>query len=46
MGKPYVLSTTPQAKLLEVHSKGSRGALLVAIVPLAIAIALLWMRFS
>jgi hypothetical protein len=45
MGKPYVLSTTPQAKLLEVHSKGSRGALLVAIVPLAIAIALLWMRF-
>ena len=45
MGKPYVLSTTPQAKLLEVHSKGSRGALLVAVVPLAIAIALLWLRF-
>ena len=45
MGKPYVLSTTPQAKLLEVHSKGSRGAVLVAIVPLGIAIALLWLRF-
>jgi E3 Ubiquitin ligase len=45
MGKPYVLSTTAQAKLLEVHSKGSRGALLVAVVPLAIAIALLWLRF-
>jgi hypothetical protein len=46
MGKPYVLSTTPQAQLLEVHSKGSRGALLVAIVPLAIALALLWLRFG
>ena len=46
MGRPYVLSTTPQAKLLEVHSKGSRGALLVAVVPLAIAVALLWLRFK
>jgi hypothetical protein len=45
MGKPYVLSTTPQAKLLEVHSKGSRGALFVAVVPLAIAIVLLWLRY-
>jgi hypothetical protein len=45
-GKPYVLSTTPQAKLLEVHSKGSKGALFVAAVPLAIAIGLLWLRFG
>lgn len=44
-GKPYVLSTTPQAKLLEVHSKGSKAALAVAIVPTAIAIGLLWLRY-
>ncbi len=43
-GKPFLLSTTPAAKLLEVHSKGSRGALFVAIVPTAIALGLLWLR--
>ena len=43
--KPYLLSTTPQAKLLEVHGKGWKASLFVAIVPAAIAIALVWFRF-
>lgn len=44
-GKPYVLSTTPAAKLLEVHGKGSKGAMFVALVPAAIAVVLMWLRF-
>jgi hypothetical protein len=44
--RPYLLSTTPQAKLLDVHNKGWKGALGVAIVPAAIAVVLLWLRFG
>ena len=43
--RPYLLSTTPQAKLLEVHGKGWKASLFVAIVPAAIALALVWFRF-
>ncbi len=43
--KPYLLSTTPQAKLLEVHGKGWKASLFVGIVPAALALALVWFRF-
>lgn len=46
VGKPYLLSTTPQAKLLEVHSQGWKGALFVGIVPAAIALFVLYLRFA
>jgi hypothetical protein len=44
--KPYLLSTTPQAKLLEVHSQGWKGALFVGVVPAAIALLVLYLRFA
>ena len=44
--KPFLLSTTPQAKLLELNNKGWKVSLGVALVPAAIVAFLLWARFS
>lgn len=44
--RPYLLSTTPQAKLQQVHDTGWKGALFVGIVPAAISVLLIWLRFG
>lgn len=44
--KPYLLSTTPQAKLQQVHNTGWQASLAVAIVPAALAVLLIWLRFG
>jgi hypothetical protein len=44
--KPLLISTTPQGKLMEMYQGGWKAALGVAVVPLAIAGFLLWLRFG
>jgi hypothetical protein len=43
---PFILSTTPQAAHLEAMEKGGLAAFGIAVVPLAIAVAVVWARFG
>jgi hypothetical protein len=43
---PFLLSTTPRAKLAEVQGVAWKGALGLALVPAALAALLLWLRFG
>jgi hypothetical protein len=44
--QPFLLSTTPQAKLQAVYGQGWKGALFIALVPAALAALLLWLRYA
>lgn len=44
--QPYLLSTTPQGKLQQVHDSGWKGALFVSLVPTTIVGLLIWLRFG
>lgn len=44
-GQPFVLSTTPQDELRAAHHAGSRFALAIVALGLALASLLLWTRF-
>jgi hypothetical protein len=44
--KPFLFTTTPQAKHLELTARGGKAALGVALFPLAIAALLVWLRFA
>jgi hypothetical protein len=44
--QPFILTTTPQDKHVEMTGLGAKGAIGVAIVPLALAAFLLWARFG
>ncbi|HVT47067.1 MAG TPA: hypothetical protein VG871_17975 [Vicinamibacterales bacterium] len=44
--RPFILTTTSQEKHVEFSEKGGLAAIGVAIVPLAIALLLIWARFG
>jgi hypothetical protein len=44
--RPFILTTTSQAQHVEFSEKGGLAAIGVAIVPLAIAVLLIWARFG
>lgn len=44
--QPFLVSTTPQAKLQTVYSQGWKGSLGIAVGPAAIAALLLWLRYA
>jgi hypothetical protein len=44
--RPFIITTTPQAEHLALSFRGARAALGLGIVPLAIAIWLVWARFG
>jgi hypothetical protein len=44
--QPFLLSTTPREKFLEVNRGGSKAALFVAGLPLGLAVTFLWLRFG
>lgn len=43
---PFLISTTPQRKMLELQGLAWKGALLVALVPAGLAALLLWLRYA
>jgi len=43
---PFLISTTPQRKMLELQGLAWKGALLVALVPAGLATLLLWLRYA
>lgn len=43
---PFVLSTTPQDKLLESNRAGWKATLIIALVPLGLDVLLLWLRYK
>lgn len=43
---PFLLSTTPRQKMLELQALGWKAALVVALVPLGLAALLLWLRYA
>jgi hypothetical protein len=45
-GPPFILTTTPQEAHVAAMSKGGSAALGIAVLPLAIAALLVWLRFS
>lgn len=45
-GQPFLISTMPQDKMVEMNALGAKGALFLALVPLAVAALLLWWRFG
>jgi hypothetical protein len=44
--RPFLLSTTPRARLLEAQGRAWKAAIGVALVPFAIAALLVWLRFA
>jgi hypothetical protein len=44
--QPLILTTTSQAKHVEMSEKGGLAAVVVALVPLGIALVLIWARFG
>jgi hypothetical protein len=44
--QPLILTTTSQAKHVEMSEKGGVAAIVVALVPLGIALLLIWARFG
>jgi hypothetical protein len=45
-GKPFILSTTPQASHVAMTEFGSEAAMYLALLPFALAALLLWTRFN
>ncbi len=45
-GQPFLISTTPQDRMVEMSTFGAKGALFFALVPLAVGALLLWWRFG
>jgi hypothetical protein len=43
--KPFIITTTPQAQHIALSTQGSRAALGIAALPLAIAALLVWLRY-
>ena len=43
--KPFILSTTPQVVHIMMSDMGGKGALYIALAPLAVVAFLLWIRF-
>lgn len=44
--EPLILSTTPQEAHIDLTARGGLAAFFIAIVPLALAVLLLWARFG
>jgi hypothetical protein len=44
--QPFMFTATPQAQHLEMTSKGGSAAIGIAVVPLAIALFFIWLRYS
>lgn len=44
--QPFIMTTTPQGEHVAMSQKGGLGAFLIALVPLALAAYLLWIRFG
>jgi hypothetical protein len=45
-GKPFILSTTPQASHVAMTEFGSEAAIYLALIPFGLAALLLWTRFQ
>jgi hypothetical protein len=44
--RPFLLSTTPRARLLEVQGRAWKASVGLALVPFAIAALLVWLRLA